>query len=55
MGVDPGIDLMQAKEVIDRTHEKGEIILDFFSACGGLTHPKSLTDTNIPYKPSWTL
>lgn len=55
MGVDPGIDLMQAKEIIDNCHAKGEVVESFFSACGGLTSPKCLTDTCIPYKPSWTL
>lgn len=55
MGVDPGIDLMQAKEIIDACHARGEKVLEFYSACGGLTSPHSLKDTAIPYKPSWTL
>mmetsp|Transcript_102294 Transcript_102294/g.220823 ORF Transcript_102294/g.220823 Transcript_102294/m.220823 type:complete len:160 (+) Transcript_102294:77-556(+) len=48
MGVDPGIDLMQAKEIIDEAQSKGETVEGFFSSCGGLTAPESCLDTSIP-------
>lgn len=52
MGLDPGIDHMSAKKMIDEIHETGGNIHSFHSHCGGLVAPES--DTNPwHYKISW--
>lgn len=52
MGLDPGIDHMSAKKMIDGIHGNGGIITSFLSHCGGLVAPQS--DTNPwHYKISW--
>ncbi|MGZ8536976.1 MAG: saccharopine dehydrogenase C-terminal domain-containing protein [Flavisolibacter sp.] len=52
MGLDPGIDHMSAKKMIDEIHETGGMIHSFLSHCGGLVAPES--DTNPwHYKISW--
>lgn len=52
MGLDPGIDHMSAKKIIDDIHEEGGQIVSFLSHCGGLVAPES--DTNPwHYKISW--
>jgi saccharopine dehydrogenase-like NADP-dependent oxidoreductase len=52
MGLDPGIDHMSAKKMIDDIHEKKGKINSFISHCGGLVAPES---DNNPwhYKISW--
>lgn len=52
MGLDPGIDHMSAKKMIDAIHEEGGLISSFYSHCGGLVAPQS---DNNPwrYKISW--
>lgn len=52
MGLDPGIDHMSAKKMIDEIHEEGGKIISFYSHCGGLIAPES---DNNPwhYKISW--
>jgi saccharopine dehydrogenase-like NADP-dependent oxidoreductase len=52
MGLDPGIDHMSAKKLIDSIHAKGGKITSFLSHCGGLVAPSS---DNNPwrYKISW--
>lgn len=52
MGLDPGIDHMSAKKLIDAIHKEGGQITSFFSHCGGLVAPDS---DNNPwhYKISW--
>ena len=52
MGLDPGIDHMSAKKLIDEIHEDGGKIVSFYSHCGGLIAPES---DNNPwhYKISW--
>ncbi|HJW16553.1 MAG TPA: saccharopine dehydrogenase C-terminal domain-containing protein, partial [Flavisolibacter sp.] len=52
MGLDPGIDHMSAKKMIDDIHEKNGKIDSFISHCGGLVAPES---DNNPwhYKISW--
>ena len=52
MGLDPGIDHMSAKKMIDTIHEQGGKIHSFISHCGGLVAPES---DNNPwhYKISW--
>ena len=52
MGLDPGIDHMSAKKMIDEIHASGGLITSFYSHCGGLVAPQS---DNNPwrYKISW--
>ncbi|HTM91409.1 MAG TPA: saccharopine dehydrogenase C-terminal domain-containing protein [Flavisolibacter sp.] len=52
MGLDPGIDHMSAKKLIDEIGNEGGIIHSFYSHCGGLIAPDS---DNNPwhYKISW--
>ncbi len=52
IGVDPGIDHMSAKKVIDEIHEKGGKMTTFESSTGGLVAPKY---DNNPwnYKFTW--
>ena len=52
IGLDPGIDHMSAKKVIDEIHNAGGDIHTFKSFCGGLVAPKY--DTNPwNYKFTW--
>lgn len=52
MGLDPGIDHMSAKQIIDKWQAKGAVIKGLRSHCGGLVAPES--DTNQwHYKISW--
>jgi len=52
IGVDPGIDHLSAKKIIDEIHHKGGKFKSFESYCGGLVAPES---DNNPwgYKFSW--
>lgn len=52
MGLDPGIDHMSAKKMIDDIHDEGGSIYSFYSHCGGLISAES---DNNPwhYKISW--
>ncbi len=52
IGLDPGIDHMSAKTIIDEIHEKGGKFNSFKSFCGGLIAPES---DNNPwhYKFTW--
>ncbi|HEV7620248.1 MAG TPA: saccharopine dehydrogenase C-terminal domain-containing protein, partial [Flavisolibacter sp.] len=52
MGLDPGIDHMSAKKMIDNIHQDQGKITSFHSHCGGLVAPES---DNNPwhYKISW--
>jgi len=52
MGLDPGIDHMSAKKMVDEIHEEGGEIYSFYSHCGGLIAKES---DNNPwhYKISW--
>ena len=52
MGLDPGIDHMSAKKLIDSIHADGGNITSFLSHCGGLTAPES-DDNPWHYKISW--
>ncbi len=52
IGLDPGIDHMSAKQVIDRIKNNGGKMLQFESFCGGLLAPES--DDNLwHYKFTW--
>lgn len=52
IGVDPGYDHMTAMEIIDRVHEEGGKIDEFYSMCGALCAPES-SDNPFRYKFSW--
>jgi saccharopine dehydrogenase-like NADP-dependent oxidoreductase len=52
MGLDPGIDHMSAKKLIDAIHRDGGNIYSFLSHCGGLVAPES-DDNPWHYKVSW--
>ena len=52
IGLDPGIDHLSAKKVLDQVAEQGGEMVEFESYCGGLIAPES--DTNPwHYKFSW--
>lgn len=53
MGLDPGIDHMEAQRIIDETHEKGGRVKEFISYCGGLPAPEANTNP-WGYKFSWS-
>jgi saccharopine dehydrogenase (NADP+, L-glutamate forming) len=53
MGLDPGIDHMSAKRVIDQVHDAGGEIKSFRSFCGGLPAPDA-NDNPLGYKFSWS-
>jgi saccharopine dehydrogenase (NADP+, L-glutamate forming) len=52
VGVDPGIDHMSAKQIIDRIHDQGGRVRHFYSFCGGLPAPED-NDNPFGYKFSW--
>lgn len=52
MGLDPGIDHMSARKLIDNINKKGGVITSFLSHCGGLVAPES-DDNPWHYKISW--
>lgn len=52
MGLDPGIDHMSAKKIIDEIHDDGGSIHSCYSHCGGLIAPES-DDNPWHYKISW--
>ncbi len=53
IGLDPGIDHMSAKRVIDQVHADGGEIKSFRSCCGGLPAPDA-NDNPLGYKFSWS-
>lgn len=52
-GVDPGIDHMSAKKIIDEVEQEGGKILEFYSYTGGLPAPED-NDNPFGYKFSWS-
>ena len=52
LGLDPGIDHLSAKAVLDRVAEAGGAMVEFESYCGGLIAPES-DDNPWHYKFSW--
>ncbi|KNC47536.1 saccharopine dehydrogenase [Thecamonas trahens ATCC 50062] len=52
-GVDPGIDHMSAKALIDGIRDAGGDVREFRSYTGGLVAPESTTDNPWKYKLSW--
>ncbi len=53
LGVDPGFDHMTAMEIIDRVHESGGKIDEFYSLCGALCAPEA-SNNPFRYKFSWS-
>jgi saccharopine dehydrogenase-like NADP-dependent oxidoreductase len=53
VGVDPGLDHMSAMHVIDRVHDQGGKVRQFYSFCGGLPAPEN-NDNPFGYKFSWS-
>lgn len=53
LGLDPGIDHMSAKKVIDEVHSKGGKIEGFLSLCGALPSPQA-NNNPFGYKFSWS-
>lgn len=53
IGVDPGFDHMTAMEIIDRVHEEGYKIDEFYSLCGALCAPEA-SNNPFKYKFSWS-
>ncbi|MEI6124098.1 MAG: saccharopine dehydrogenase C-terminal domain-containing protein [Bacteroidota bacterium] len=53
IGLDPGIDHMSAMRIIDKIHEKGGKVDEFYSLCGALPAPQSC-DNPFNYKFSWS-
>jgi saccharopine dehydrogenase (NADP+, L-glutamate forming) len=53
LGLDPGIDHMEAMRVIHEVHDKGGELLSFISFCGGLPAPEANTNP-FGYKFSWS-
>jgi len=53
LGLDPGIDHMEAMRVIHEVHEDGGGVLGFTSYCGGLPAPEANTNP-FGYKFSWS-
>lgn len=52
-GVDPGLDHMSARKLIDQIHDAGGKIINFTSMCGGLPAPEANTNP-FGYKLSWS-
>jgi saccharopine dehydrogenase-like NADP-dependent oxidoreductase len=53
IGVDPGFDHMTAMEIIDKVHDKGGKIDEFYSLCGALCAPEA-SNNLFRYKFSWS-
>jgi saccharopine dehydrogenase (NADP+, L-glutamate forming)/spermidine synthase len=53
VGLDPGIDHMEAMRIIHEVEEKGGEVLGFTSYCGGLPAPEANTNP-FGYKFSWS-
>lgn len=53
IGVDPGFDHMTAMRIIDKVHNEGGLVEDFFSLCGALAAPEAV-DNPFKYKFSWS-
>jgi len=53
LGLDPGIDHMEAMRIIHKVHGEGGRVLGFTSYCGGLPAPEANTNP-FGYKFSWS-
>ncbi|MGQ9801645.1 MAG: saccharopine dehydrogenase C-terminal domain-containing protein [Candidatus Saccharicenans sp.] len=53
LGLDPGIDHMEAMRLIEAAHQAGGRVVSFISYCGGLPAPEA-SDNPFGYKFSWS-
>lgn len=53
IGVDPGFDHMTAMRIIDKVHDEGGKVEEFYSLCGALAAPEAV-DNPLKYKFSWS-
>ncbi|MBC7348518.1 MAG: saccharopine dehydrogenase NADP-binding domain-containing protein [Candidatus Aminicenantes bacterium] len=53
LGLDPGIDHMEAMRLIEAAHQAGGRVVSFVSYCGGLPAPEA-SDNPFGYKFSWS-
>ncbi len=53
MGLDPGLDHMSAKKLIDRVHSMHGQVTNFYSLCGALPAPEA-ADNPLAYKFTWS-
>lgn len=53
IGVDPGFDHMTAMEIIDKVHDEGGKVDEFYSLCGALCAPEA-SNNPFRYKFSWS-
>ncbi|MGB9905899.1 MAG: saccharopine dehydrogenase C-terminal domain-containing protein [Candidatus Saccharicenans sp.] len=53
LGLDPGIDHMEAMRLIEAAHQAGGQVVSFVSYCGGLPAPEA-SDNPFGYKFSWS-
>lgn len=53
IGLDPGIDHMSAKKIIDHVHDNGGKVKEFYSLCGALPAPEAV-DNPMGYKFTWS-
>lgn len=53
LGLDPGIDHMSAKRLVDVAHDAGGAVESFESLCGGLPAPEAASNP-LGYKFSWS-
>jgi len=54
LGLDPGIDHMEAMRLIEEARENGGQVVSFISYCGGLPAPEIKDDNPFGYKFSWS-
>jgi saccharopine dehydrogenase-like NADP-dependent oxidoreductase len=53
VGLDPGIDHMLIMKAVDSIHERGGVVEELISLCGGLPDPVA-ADNPLRYKFSWS-
>lgn len=53
MGLDPGLDHMSARRIIDRVHSQQGQVLNFYSLCGALPAPEAANNP-LAYKFTWS-
>jgi saccharopine dehydrogenase-like NADP-dependent oxidoreductase len=53
-GLDPGIDHMSAKRIIDTIHGFGGRVMEFYSLCGALPAPESANENPFRYQFTWS-
>lgn len=53
VGLDPGIDHMLIMQAVDSIHQRGGVVTELVSLCGGLPDPAA-ADNPLRYKISWS-